>query len=57
MPYYMVDSTYTVASNPNTMRDSGPTRNSIYIAKEKAAESEFRKSKAMLMGDNAAKFL
>jgi|LauGreDrversion4_2_1035121.scaffolds.fasta_scaffold21139_3 hypothetical protein len=57
MPYYMVDSTYTVASDPNTMRDSGPTRNSIYFAKDKAAESEFRKSKAMLMGENAAKFL
>ena len=53
----MVDSTYTVASDPNTMRDSGPTRNSIYFAKDKAAESEFRKSKAMLMGENAAKFL
>ena len=26
-PFYMLDSTYTVASNPNTMRDTGPLRN------------------------------
>ena len=29
-PYYMLDSTYTVPSNPNTMRDTGPTRNADY---------------------------
>ncbi len=28
--YYMVDSTYLVASNPNTMRDQGPCRNAEY---------------------------
>lgn len=26
----MVDSSYTIASNPNTMRDSGPCRNAVY---------------------------
>ena len=26
-PFYMLDSTYTVASNPNTMRDAGELRN------------------------------
>lgn len=29
-PFYMLDSTYTVASNPNTMRDTGPLRNAQY---------------------------
>jgi hypothetical protein len=33
-PYYMLDSTYTVPSNPNTMRDTGPTRNAEYIVKD-----------------------
>jgi hypothetical protein len=28
--YYMIDSTYMVASNPNTMRDLGPCRNAEY---------------------------
>lgn len=28
--YYMIDSTYLVASNPNTMRDLGPCRNAEY---------------------------
>ena len=30
-PYYMIDSTYTVASDPNSMRDTGPTRNARYV--------------------------
>ncbi len=29
-PFYMLDSTYTVASNPNTMRDTGQLRNAQY---------------------------
>ena len=33
-PYFMVDSTYTVASDPNTMRDAGPLRNAIYISRD-----------------------
>lgn len=33
-PYFMVDSTYTVASDPNTMRDAGPLRNAIYISQD-----------------------
>lgn len=33
-PYYMLDSTYTVPSNPNTMRDTGPTRNAEYIIRD-----------------------
>lgn len=28
--FYMLDSTYLVASNPNTMRDQGPCRNAEY---------------------------
>lgn len=28
--YYMIDSTYTVPSDPNSMRDCGPTRNAEY---------------------------
>ena len=49
--------TYTVASYPNNKRDSVPTRNSIYFAKDQAAESELRKSKAMLKGDNEPQLL
>ena len=30
--YYMIDSSYVVASDPNTMRDLGPWRNSEYYA-------------------------
>ena len=30
----MLDSTYTVPSNPNTMRDTGPTRNAEYIIRD-----------------------
>jgi hypothetical protein len=33
-PYYLIDSTYTVASDPNTMRDTGATRNAIYYIKD-----------------------
>ncbi len=33
-PYYMLDSTYTVPSNPNTMRDTGPTRNAEYRVRD-----------------------
>lgn len=29
-PFYMIDSTYTVASDPNTMRDTGFLRNAEY---------------------------
>ena len=31
----MIDSSYTVASNPNTMRDNGPLRNAEYILEDK----------------------
>ena len=31
--YYMIDSSYVVASNPNTMRDLGPCRNAEYYFK------------------------
>ena len=30
-PYYMLDSTYLVASDPNSMRDNGPCRNAEYV--------------------------
>ena len=35
-PFYMLDSTYTVASNPNTMRDTGPLRNAQYRVSDPA---------------------
>ena len=30
----MLDSTYTVPSNPNSMRDTGPTRNAEYYVND-----------------------
>lgn len=33
-PYYIIDSTYTVASDPNTMRDTGATRNALYFFRD-----------------------
>lgn len=33
-PYYLIDSTYTVASDPNTMRDTGATRNAVYYIRD-----------------------
>ena len=33
-PYYLIDSTYTVASDPNTMRDTGATRNALYYIRD-----------------------
>ena len=33
-PYYLIDSTYTVASDPNTMRDTGATRNALYFIRD-----------------------
>jgi hypothetical protein len=35
--FYMLDSTYLVASNPNTMRDMGPCRNAEYHFSPSAA--------------------
>ena len=43
-PYYMVDSSYTIASNPNTMRDGGPCRNAVYQVTDKAEEEWLRKN-------------
>ena len=34
-PYYMLDSTYTVPSNPNTMRDTGMMRNAEYVIRDR----------------------
>eukprot|EP00349_Pseudokeronopsis_sp_Brazil_P004911 CAMPEP_0202958496 /NCGR_PEP_ID=MMETSP1396-20130829/2830_1 /ASSEMBLY_ACC=CAM_ASM_000872 /TAXON_ID= /ORGANISM="Pseudokeronopsis sp., Strain Brazil" /LENGTH=60 /DNA_ID=CAMNT_0049676605 /DNA_START=129 /DNA_END=311 /DNA_ORIENTATION=+ len=34
--YYMVDSSYTVPCNPNTMRDNGPLRNAEYYVVDPA---------------------
>jgi hypothetical protein len=36
----MLDSTYTVASNPNTMRDTGPLRNAQFKVVD-AADFEY----------------
>ncbi len=32
-PYYMINSSYLVASDPNSMRDTGPMRNAVYNMK------------------------
>ncbi len=40
----MVDSTYTIPSNPNSMRDAGPLRNAEYILTDKAEHEVMRKS-------------
>lgn len=40
----MVDSSYTVPCNPNTMRDNGPCRNAIYNLSDKAELDYMRKS-------------
>jgi hypothetical protein len=45
-PYYMLDSTYTVPSNPNTMRDTGPTRNAEYVVRDEIESALERKSNA-----------
>jgi hypothetical protein len=37
-PYFMVDSTYTVAADPNTMRDNGPLRNAQYYVKDQVQD-------------------
>ena len=37
-PFYMVNSTYTVASDPNTMRDTGFLRNAQYTIRDKVEE-------------------
>lgn len=44
-PYYMLDSTYTVASNPNTMRDTGMFRNAEYRVRD-ALDSIMEKTPA-----------
>ena len=40
----MLDSTYTVASNPNTMRDTGPLRNAQYTVTDPADKEYMMKS-------------
>lgn len=42
--FYMVDSTYTVPCNPNSMRDAGPLRNAEYIITDPAEEEALRRS-------------
>ena len=42
--FYMVDSTYTVPCNPNSMRDAGPLRNAEYIIIDPIEEEIMRKS-------------
>ena len=32
----MIDSSYTIPSNPNTMRDNGPLRNAEYSFQDEA---------------------
>jgi hypothetical protein len=40
----MIDSTYTIPCNPNSMRDAGPLRNAEYILSDPAEEEVLRKS-------------
>lgn len=40
----MVDSSYTVPSNPNTMRDGGPCRNAVYTVNDEAEQEYLRRS-------------
>ena len=35
----MIDSTYTVACDPNTMRDTGPVRNARYVINDPVEEN------------------
>ena len=52
-PYYMLDSTYTVPSNPNTMRDTGPTRNAEYRVRDEIDSIlEKRSNVTAKSGDN-----
>jgi len=37
-PYYIIDSSYMTAANPNSMRDSGPLRNAKYYIPDPADE-------------------
>jgi hypothetical protein len=52
-PFYMLDSTYTVASNPNTMRDTGPLRNAQYKVVD-PADLEYFTAKQSREGEQAA---
>lgn len=47
-PFYIVDSTYTVPSDPNTMRDTGASRNAEYALADEADKelSRINKCKA-----------
>ena len=56
-PFFMVDSTYLIACNPNSMRDAGPARNAKYrindpveneIEKERMTGSNFNPALTML---------
>lgn len=42
--FYMVDSSYTIPCNPNSMRDHGPLRNAEYVIQDPAEEEFLRKS-------------
>eukprot|EP00347_Sterkiella_histriomuscorum_P021031 403335527 len=42
--FYMVDSSYTIPCNPNSMRDSGPLRNAEYILHDPQEHEYLRRS-------------
>lgn len=42
--FYMVDSSYTIPCNPNSMRDSGPLRNAQYVVHDPAEHEYLRRS-------------
>lgn len=42
--FYMVDSSYTIPCNPNSMRDSGPLRNAQYVVHDPAEQDYMRRS-------------
>ena len=50
----MIDSTYTVPSNPNTMRDTGPSRNAEYYIRDEIESVLEKKSTASSTGSKNA---
>ena len=54
-PYYIIDSTYTVASDPNTMRDTGATRNALYFIRDDIDSLMDRQSTVSAANSNMSK--
>lgn len=54
--FYMVDSSYTVPSDPNTMRDAGPCRNAVYCLSDQAEQEFLRRSQQSFSKKTLAAF-